>query len=370
MNTKNYLLTFHKTWSYGASLQAFATLEILNSVGCRTEILNYVNPHERKGNESPMQLIRNGDIASGVVAASKNIIFKRDALHARAFKDFHARLPRSANEYTSCSQMKGIEADALIVGSDQVWNPYITGGVDPAFFLQFGKACRRISLASSLGSHCYSEAEQEEIRGYLTSFSALSVREEHAVEQISHLTDKPVFRCLDPTLLLNRSYWQSFSKRPYGFEGSEQYILVFNLAKRSEQEERLWKQLSNQTGLPLWRINNNTYKEKVFDRLLLGMTPEEFVWLIDHAKYVITDSFHGTAFSINLGTPFVSMEPILGNRARIVDLLNLLNLNERMLTANAEALPAPELDYSDADALLEEERARCLQWLRGALDGE
>lgn len=60
--------------------------------------------------------------------------------------------------------MADIEADALIVGSDQVWNPFITGGIEPAFFLQFGKATRRLSLASSLGSHIYNEIEQQEIR--------------------------------------------------------------------------------------------------------------------------------------------------------------------------------------------------------------
>ncbi len=369
MAKKNYLLTFHMTWSYGACLQAYATLEVLKALGCEAEILNFINPHEKKGNERPFELIRDGDIKAGLVAAAKNIVFKRDKLHARAFEHFHASLPRSERVFTSCGQMDGLEADTLIVGSDQVWNPFITGGIEPAFFLQFGHSRRRISIASSLGSHCYSEREQREIAGYLAAFDAISVREAHAVEQIAPLTDKPVFRCLDPTLLLDRSYWRVFSRKPEGFSGDERYILVFNLASRSDEEMALWKRLSRETGLPLWRINNNTHKDKVFDKLLLGMTPEEFVWLIDHASYVITDSFHGTAFSVNMGTPFASMEPIRGNRARIVDLLDLVGLQNRMLEGEAEKLPSMDLDFTAADCSLNGERVRCMAWIEGALHG-
>lgn len=369
MAKKNYLLTFHMTWSYGACLQAYATLEALETLGCKAEILNFVNPHESKGNETPFELIRGGDVKSGLIAAAKNIVFKRDKLHARAFEGFHALLPRSEQAFTSCEQMDGLEADTLIVGSDQVWNPFITGGIEPAFFLQFGHARRRISIASSLGSHCYSEREQREVAGYLSSLDAISVREAHAVEQIAPLVDKSVFRCLDPTLLLDRSYWRAFSRKPEGFSGDERYILVFNLASRSDAEMALWKRLSNETQLPLWRINNNTYKDKIFDRLLLGMTPEEFVWLVDHASYVITDSFHGTAFSVNMGTPFVSMEPIRGNRARIVDLLDLIGLQDRMLEEDADRLPSIEMDYTAADLSLDAERVRCMEWIEGALHG-
>lgn len=369
MTKKNYLLTFHMTWSYGACLQAYATLEALKMLGCETEILNFINPHEKKGNEKPLELIRGGDIKAGLVAAAKNIMFKRDRLHARAFEHFHASLPRSERVFTSCEQMSDLEADTLIVGSDQVWNPFITGGIEPAFFLQFGNARRRISIASSLGSHCYSEREQQEVAGYLSSLDAISVREAHAVEQIAPLVDKLVFRCLDPTLLLDRSYWRAFSRKPEGFSGDERYILVFNLASRSDAEMALWKRLSSETQLPLWRINNNTYKDKVFDRLLLGMTPEEFVWLVDHASYVITDSFHGTAFSVNMGTPFVSMEPIRGNRARIVDLLDLIGLQDRMLEEDSDRLPSIEMDYTAADLSLDAERVRCMEWIEGALHG-
>lgn len=368
MKSKNYLLTFHMTWSYGACLQAFATLEALKSLGCDAEILNFINPHEKKGNETPGQLMRGGDIKAAIVAAAKNIVFKRDKLHERAFKRFHESMPRTSHEYTSCEEMKGLEASTLIVGSDQVWNPYITGGIEPAFFLQFGDAARRISVASSLGSHCYNEAEQREISQYLKSFDAISVREAHAVSQIAPLTNKDVFRCLDPTLLLDRSYWRAFSKKPEGFAGDERYILVFNLASRSNEEMELWKGLSRASGLPLWRISNNTYKDKVFDKLLLGMTPEEFIWLIDHAAYVITDSFHGTAFSVNMGTPFVAMEPIRGNRSRIVDLLELIGLGDRMLAASASSLPSLDLDYRDADLALAEERSKCVDWIKEALN--
>lgn len=367
MEHNAYLLTFHSTWSYGATLQAYASLEALRSIGCRATILNYINPYERKGNETPLELLKSGFVKSAAISAAKNVFFKRKALHKRAFLDFHKELPRSEGNFGSCEQMNDLEVDALIVGSDQVWNPYITNGIDPAFFLQFGHARRRISMASSLGSHVYSAEERETVSGYLKSFDAVSVREQHAVDQIAPLYEGETFRCLDPTLLLDRSYWRSFSQKPTNFIGNEDYILVFNLARRPPWEESLWKVFSSETGLPLWRVSNNTYKEAVFDKLLLGMTPQEFVWLVDHASYVITDSFHGTAFSVSMGTPFVSLEPVHGNRARIVDLLNLLGLSSRMLCNGASTLPPAILDYALVDAKLSKERNDCMTWIKRAL---
>lgn len=368
MVSNNYLLTFHMTWSYGACLQAFATLEALKKVGCEAQILNFMNPHERKGNQTPWELIKEGDVKSALISAAKNVLFKRDKLHERAFKQFHSSLPRTDRVFTSCKEMGSVEADTLIVGSDQVWNPFITGGIEPAFYLQFGIANRRVSLASSMGSHCFNQEEKAQVSKYLTSFNAISVREAHAVDQIAPLTNKPVFRCLDPTLLLDRNYWRAFSKKPQDFTGDEKYILVFNLAKRSQKEMNMWKNLSLNTGLPLWRISNNTMKDKVFDRLLLGMTPEEFVWLIDHAQYVITDSFHGTAFSVNMGRPFVAHEPILGNRSRIVDLLDLIGMQHRLFTDKSTSLPSIDLDYSNADASLNAERIKCMKWIERSVN--
>lgn len=361
----NYLVTFHSAWSYGASLQAFATLEAMRAFGKKFEILNYINPYAKHKNV--FDLAKDGSFKQAFAAGVKDVFFKRTALHEKAFSDFQNRLPKTEAVFTDSSQLGGIEADIMMSGSDQIWNPRITGGLDPVFFLDFGSCRKRISVASSLGSYHYSSEESSSVKEYLSRYDYVSVREAHAQKELSEAAGISAFRCLDPTLLLDAEYWREFSRKPKGFSGDEQYILVFNLAKRPDAEERLWSDFSKKTGLPLWRISNNTYKDAVFDKLLLGMTPEEFVWLIDHAQFVITDSFHGTAFSVGMNTPFAAFPPVFGNSARIVDLLDLVNMSNRLIGENVDFGDLVEADFAEANFLLSDERGKCNDWIKRAL---
>lgn len=364
-NLPSYLVTFHSAWSYGASLQAFATLKAMGALGKEFEILNYINPYAK--HKGALDFLKEGSIKQAFAAFVKDVLFKRKALHQKAFSDFQNRLPRTEAVFTDSSQLDGVEADVMMSGSDQIWNPKITGGLDPVFFLDFGSCRKRISVASSLGSHHYSDKEADRVKGYLSRYDCISVREAHAQKEISEVAGISAFRCLDPTLLLDAEYWRKFSVKPNGFSGDEEYILVFNLAKRPDAEERLWSDFSKKMGLPLWRISNNTYRDAVFDKLLLGMTPEEFVWLIDHAQFVITDSFHGTAFSVGMNTPFAAFPPVFGNSARIVDLLDLVNMGNRLIGDNDDLDGLIEADFSEANLLLDDERRKCNDWIERAL---
>ncbi|MBU5405333.1 polysaccharide pyruvyl transferase family protein [Paraeggerthella hongkongensis] len=357
-----YVVTFHSAWNYGASLQAFATIEVLKRLGIKASLLDYVNHYAKQ--KTTFELLRDGELKEACRVFVKDVVFKRKALHNRAFGPFHDSLPKS-KQYGSVEELSEIEADCLIAGSDQIWSPGITGNLEPVFFLDFGNANKKISFASSLGNYRYSETEREIVKGYLSSFSHISVRERRAAEYLSEFVDKDLFRCLDPTLMLDAQFWDSFSEKPEGFDENERYIVVFNLARRSDEEIGLWKKMSQETGLPLWRICNNTYNEGTFDRLLTGMTPQEFVWILNHAAFVWTDSFHGTAFSVNLSTPFAAMTPINGNVSRIKDLLDLTHLSSRYVD---EAKDVPfACDFLAAQDSLSAEREICTDWLNNAL---
>ena len=96
----------------------------------------------------------------------------------------------------------------MVAGSDQLWNPLISGKLDPLFFLQFGKAKKRISIASSLGSYILTDSEKEIVRNYLKIFDSISVREAFAKNQLQSLTDKSIKVLMDPTLLLTKEFWK------------------------------------------------------------------------------------------------------------------------------------------------------------------
>lgn len=361
----NYVVTFHSAWSYGACLQAYATLEAMAALGKRFEILNYISPYAKHKNA--FDLLKGGSLKQAAVTAVKDVVFRRTALHKKAFGGFRNRIAVTDVLYTDVSQLGAIKADILMSGSDQIWNPQITGGLDPVFFLQFGSCRKRVSVASSLGSYSYTPEEAARVKTYLGTYDRVSVREAHAQREIGAATGSQTFRCLDPTLLLDTAYWRAFARKPEGFSGDERYVLVFNLAKRPVEEERAWRKFADDAGLPLWRISNNTHKDSVFDRLLLGMTPEEFVWLVDHAQFVITDSFHGTAFSVNMNTPFAAFAPVFGNSARIADLLALIGMDERLLDGACDLARFAQADFSAANAALADERGKCNAWIADAL---
>lgn len=121
--------------------------------------------------------------------------------------------------------------------------------------------------------------------------------------------------------------------------------------------------------MPVYRIANNYIPVSGVDRTLRGITPQEFVWLIDHAAYVVTDSFHGTAFSLNLETPFTVIPNKQGNNNRMTDLLESLNLMNRFSPVAGDHINL-DMSFSNARASLAQKRDACIAWVMQAASSE
>lgn len=188
-------------------------------------------------------------------------------------------------------KLEPLGIDYYITGSDQVWNPYF-GGREYEF-LTFTENTKKLSFAASIGV----DSLPERVKGYykknLQKFKYLSVREEQAALVIKDLVNREVDVTLDPTLLLEKGEWDRIIRKP-SIKIDKHYICAYFLG---EVPQAVYL-FSEKKGLPIYFLNDNNYRE------LFIIEPREFLYILENAEFVLTDSFHGTAFSIKFHKEF------------------------------------------------------------------
>ncbi len=262
------------------------------------------------------------------------------------------KLPQMANEY-----------DYFVIGSDQVWN-MLFSSVSEDCFLTFAPQEKRIAYAASISCPLIPAEKQALFKKGVAGMAHISMREQEGADMVKKFSGRDVPVVVDPTLLLTPDDWRKVSRQPAWYHG-EDYILTYFLGDRPEVVARL----EQETGLKLI----NLLDEKVYEHYVTG--PDEFIWAIEHAKLVYTDSFHGTVFSILFQTPFVVCNRVgdaiaekMGSR--IDTLLGYFGLESRRgMKNNGYAInnPLSEPDWSQVDVVLAKERKRSDEYLRQAL---
>lgn len=352
------LLTFHVASNYGALFQAYATQEALKKLDESVEIIDYV-PQFRFDNYKlihPIQKrIQNKNtlnkIKIGIYSVIMDILNIRQNINKRKyFFGFMKKVYSLSNTYYPTYQTlveNPPEYDLYIVGSDQVWNPFIGGTkLDPAYFFGFvNKENACASYASSIGSY-NPQRDAELFAAYIKKLHWVSVREDSAVPIIQKFTNIPVISVLDPTLLLTGDNWRDVACKPKGYP--EKFIFYYSYGGKRIQSTA--------------RVIGNKLHEEV-KGVVLGssplkphkhyLRPEEVLWCFAHASYIVTDSFHATAFAINNNKPFYTIQPE-NNNQRVKSLLTSLGIEDRLFTPD-EKLPVDlkEIDYTAVNEKLE-----------------
>lgn len=252
-------------------------------------------------------------------------------------------------------------ADVYFSGSDQVWNTGWNHGVIPPFYLSFvpdEKA--RYAYASSFGMTFLDLKDVAASQSYIRRFQKISVREKSGIDILKQQYGfENVIRILDPTLTMPAEFWRKRAPAP---KIKEKYILIYNL-NRSREFDEYAAELSKRTGLPLYRLCTR------FDQVLRNgksiIIPEifKFVTLIDHADMVLTDSFHATAFSMNLETEPVCVYPT-DYAGRISEFLKLVRSEQRRVInyQDFDILNRP-VDFGQVQRILLQERKRVDEYL-------
>ena len=349
------ILTFPHSPSLGAMLQMGALYHAVHKLGHEVEIVNYVSNnvnHQQKQSVTLKSILIK--VLSGLFLKSSK----------PSYQDFESKL-NMFPELPICSDegLKDITAhfDRIVVGSDQVWNPIVTGH-DQNFYLRFCKDKRqKVSYAASFG-YAHADKEHEaEISKLLSDFAYLSVREQDGQDVVEKLTGRKATLVLDPTLLVQADYLRGVMEQT---KREKPYVLFFCI-KPSPKLYSQAQAYADAHGYELVTIGG-----RIKDRFNpakhpeYGVGPKEFLGLVDKAECVFTNSFHGMAVSIALHSEFY-VEFSSDTNSRLINLIQMLQLQERVI--GMDIPEEKDIDYDKVEDLLAVQREISMNYLKMAL---
>ena len=357
------ILTFHRTTNYGAALQAYALQKKLTDMGVQAEVIDYRN----------MNIYSYSDprIFKGLALKTRIGKVLRYPYNKAVYDKFAIFWERRMNLSQVCTtpeELRRVEQqyDAVICGSDQVWNPRAIFKDFEAYLLGTAE-CKKIAYAASAGTVSLWEPYLKIYWEKLHCFDAISVREMEMKAPTERLAQKEVQVVLDPTLLLTQEDWVGVESQAMQEElPKDGYILVYFLGKNPAVVQAA-QQLHKQTGLPVLSLGR---KIPGVQCLRPTAGPEEFLTLFHHASYVLTSSFHGTVFSIQYQRPFL----VFGNgtyNSRMSTILSAAGLQERMVTKSDDSMMKKlniPIDWTQTTEKLWQARQKSLQFLEKALE--
>lgn len=350
------VITLHSVANYGTQLQALATQEKLNQYFDEVSFIDF-----RRSDTYGLNLLRTfsrGNLVRGFFAIPTLLIW-----HFR-FGNFRRKyLNLTKQKYLKTRDFNNFkdDADCYAVGSDQVWNTGWNNGIIPAFYLNFvSKNKPKFSFSSSFGVTKLEDKDINEIRSYLRTFKKISVRELSGVNIVKNqLGISNVTRLVDPVLSMPAEFWRHLAPKT---RIQSDYILIYSL-NHDREMDCYAKKLSKMKNLKLirlcTRIDQITRggKCKIIPKIL------DFVSLIDNASYVITDSFHATAFSMLMNTEPICVYPSHYS-TRISEFLELVGENERHLNSYTDFdIVNHKVNFEKVNKILEKERERVDRYL-------
>ncbi len=359
------IITFHRAYNYGAALQAYALREALNKMDVDAEVIDY----GRIGQTRRFDWPTNG-IKPFVAAMILNIfsLTNADKRRWRFRKFLRSNMGISNERYIDRRDLKGIENkyDIFITGSDQVWNPYLTAN-DTTYLLDFVvDTSRKISYAASFGLRDIPNEFEIIFRRNLSKFKCLSVREHTGQVLTKRMIGRDSAVVLDPTFLLDASDWDMIALKP---RITEPYILCFTIMNDPDGFISFCKRLSRITGYQIIRIANPYKKIENGIRTIATAGPREFLGLIRSASIVVTNSFHGTAFSIIYQKPFYTFLYKNDRDIRLKEITDKIGLSERLVDEHT-IYPSEndiKIDYSAVNEKIKIEREVSLSYLKKAI---
>ncbi|WP_295067312.1 polysaccharide pyruvyl transferase family protein [Ruminococcus sp.] len=254
-----------------------------------------------------------------------------------------------------------MKEDIFFVGSDQVWNTnWFNNKKEEMFLLKFIQDNKKKnSFSSSFGTDVLNKKWTERFSKELSKFNYISVREEAGKRILNCLIKREVKVLVDPTMLLTKEEWRIISNKPVN--AKEGYVLTYFLSPKCDDASAV-----------LERVKEN---RKVYELLDLNddivgtATPENFIWLFDHADIVLTDSFHACVFSFLFNKPFLVFDRNWNEKSmnsRLETLLSKFNLERKYYYSGIQN-NVWEHDYSEGYKQLEMERRKAISFLESVL---
>lgn len=363
------IITIHNSPNYGASLQAFALWKYITDCGHDCEIIDLHRPHQadfvpsnkyvacRHHNESIKTKIKKRIM--GLLGKGRCKYLTNEA--QEKFDAFNSQI-RLSRPFLGVDELYSNPPiyDVYITGSDQLWNPTQPFCIEPYFLTFAPKGKKKMSYASSIGITELTAKEKELFKISLLQYDEISVRELQAKRLLQNLTGMEITQVADPTFLLPIETWKSISVKP---NMPEKYLLLFTLGFNKQLLDYSIN-IGNQSGLSIVYLTAIQPKNEETYKAVTDAGPREWIGYIANAEMVITDSFHGTVFSIITGANnfFTYISPSNQRGSRITDLLETFGLTDHLLNTDLNQtyndLSSIKISHGRVSEIIKNERLR------------
>lgn len=376
------IITLFNNGNIGASLQAYALNRVLTRLGHNCEDLKYVRISDGRTDNSNHWRKRWALLMTSkgrrifVQKSIFSICFRKTKKNRKhLIRVFEQRyLPQSRRNYKGEQELLNadLDYDCYICGSDNIWN---INKFDPSFMLSFVRKGKKLSYAAGFSTIDLSEKEKETMLPLIKELSVISVRELSGLRLLNKLLpDIDIRQDIDPTMLLSAEEWSEISagipKLP------DRYIFCYILGAEKNARETA-KKVSSILGLPIVTIPHATTfqiaDKKFGDVKLKNIGPQQFITLFSCADFVITDSFHGSIFSILNRKQFIAFRRFSDEskdsnlNLRLDSLFDSLGIKGRIYHdgMNAERLVFNQIEYDDVMKQLDSLKEYSMSYLQG-----
>ena len=350
------VITRHAPSNYGSLLQSIATQTVLERLGHKCEIIDYVRDDEH-GLKAVTTALDDKEGWNGNPLKKLAYIALRYPEEKKAemkFSRMRKKYLKLTGRCRTHEDLKQLDADVFMTGSDQVWGPTLNGHYDEAYFLVFVKGKPKIAYAASFGRTDFTPQVLSEYKRLLSDYSSIAVRESSAVDLLRQMGIACAGQVLDPTLLLTKEEWSKWIEK----DVQGKYVLVYQLHNNPALSDYAIR-FARHVGLPLYRVSPTFHQFRRGGRFVYLPGLGEFLSYIKHSTYFITDSFHGTAFALNFNRQFIEILPNNKTGSRNQSILKLTGLQDRIVTDfNDFSIADKYIEYASVNKILEEERKK------------
>ena len=340
------VLTYHRAENYGALLQAYAMMTYLRSLGHEVSFVDYWPKYHSEYYEVfSLKAFMRSSLKSKIIKLNRLLLMGRTLYRRkRTMQEFmfnQLGLPKHP-QYEDGNLVTEEHYNAVIYGSDQIWRKQDMGGVgfdDWYFGSDNVRADKKIVYAGSMGKIDTDAQDDNYIKKQMSNFDKIAVREGDLQDYLTK-NDVSSVQVADPVFLLSKQDWDKLVI-PQHHKGK--YILFYNLLNTPESI-LFARHLSHQYGLPIYEITKKTSVFSSKSHLINNASIGEFLGLLKDAEYVVSNSFHGVAFSIIYEKQFYAVG--MGTKAnRVVSLLESVGMADRYLHSHQDKMPVLEIDH-------------------------
>lgn len=366
---KIYVVTGYKGHNYGTKLQSTALCKYFEKLGFHVEIVErfwvksffishpvlFLNRVKNKLNQKKQSLF------------FEPVKYEISETRKRCL-ELYERENYNVCNINSSAMWQAIIAEEcrFVIGSDIIWQPNL--GVPTSFFADYAfyTGIKVFSYATSLGATEIPHKLVKWYKKYLSSYTAISVREKQSADLLNSLTGLRIENVVDPTLLFDNKFWSEFGDHAT-IKKSCKYVLAYFVM----EDERYWKyveRIVKKTGLsvvvmPMHRLDEINHDYDVVE----NGTPYDFVWLIEHAELICTDSFHACAFSLNFEKEFYLMRRVRKDEdAKYDDFLNRYGLQARCVT-DESIFERRSINYNQSSNILCQDRLKSQEFIKRSI---